>query len=100
MGFPGIVVVGVLSVCFLSELMTHRFGAGWFTGGSMDIKMVRPLWMGQTVEAWGVVREWQADGPHRRRAICEIWCQNTEDQTVTQVATAQAFEDLPSRPKL
>ena len=100
MGFPGIVVVGVLSVCFLSELMTHRFGKGWFEGGSMDIKMVRPLWMGQTVEAWGVVREWQADGPHRRRAICEIWCQNTDDQTVTQVATAQAFEDLPSRPKL
>jgi hypothetical protein len=49
----------------------------------------------QTVEAWGVVRVWESDGPRRRKAVCEIWCQNAEDQTVTQVATARAFEDLP-----
>ena len=43
----------------------------------------------------GVVREWQSDGPTRRRAVCEIWCES-DDGTVTQVATAKAFEDLPA----
>jgi hypothetical protein len=29
-------LVGVLSVCFLSELMATRFGRGFYEGGSMD----------------------------------------------------------------
>ena len=32
MGFPGIVVVGVLSVSLLGELMTRRFGRGFYEG--------------------------------------------------------------------
>ena len=34
MGFPGIVTVGVLSVAFLAELMTQRFGRGFYEGGA------------------------------------------------------------------
>ena len=36
MGFPGIVTVGVLSVAFLAELMTQRFGRGFYEGGTFD----------------------------------------------------------------
>jgi acyl dehydratase len=92
MGFPGIVVVGVLSACFLSELMTTRFGRGFYEGGSMDIKFTRPLWLGDTVEAWGVVRRWEPSGPGRRRAICDIWC-HSMDGTVTALGTATAFDE-------
>jgi hypothetical protein len=45
---------GVLSVCFLSELMTTRFGRGFYEGGSVDLKFTRPLWLGDIVEAWGM----------------------------------------------
>ena len=98
MGFPGIVTVGVLSVAFLAELMTKRFGRGFFEGGSMDLKLVRPLWMGQICKAWGIVREWQADpnGRTRRKAICEIWTSDQEG-TVTIVGAATAYEDLSAK---
>lgn len=94
MGFPGVVVVGVLSVSLLSELMTRRFGRGFFEGGGIDLKLVRPLWMGDAVEAWGVVRAWQEHGPARRRAICDIWCRSSAG-SVTIVGTATAFVDTP-----
>jgi len=94
MGFPGVVVVGTLSVCFLNELMTKRFGKGYFEGGSLDVKFTRPLWLGSTVEAYGVIRKWDQDGPRRRRATCEVWT-HTEDGTVTILGTATAFEDIP-----
>src|SRR5262249_13430671 len=38
MGFPDVVVQGMLSVCFLSELMTRNFGAGWFCGGELSAR--------------------------------------------------------------
>jgi len=94
MGFPDIVVVGVLSISLLSELMTKRFGRGFLEGGSMNLKLVRPLWMGDTVEAWGVVRRWEYDGPQRRRAICDIWCYSA-DGTVTIVGSTTACEITP-----
>eukprot|EP01046_Picozoa_sp_COSAG06_P003327 COSAG06_NODE_129_length_22602_cov_7.116318_5_plen_360_part_00 len=101
MGFPGIVTVGVLSVAFLAELMTQRFGRGFFEGGTLDLKLVRPLWMGQVCEAWGVVREWQVDpnGKTRRKAICEIWTSD-EEGTVTIVGDATAYEALDEKAKL
>ena len=99
MGFPGIVVVGTLSCCFLAELMTQRFGRGFAEGGSMDVKFTRPLWLNSTVETHGVIRRWEQDGPHRRRAVCEIWC-HTEDGTVTILGNATAFEATPGGNKL
>src|SRR5262249_42656393 len=33
LGFPDIVVQGMLSVCFVAELMTHAFGVGWLLAG-------------------------------------------------------------------
>ena len=61
----------------------------------MSLKLVRPLWMGETCEAWGVVREWQEDpsGSTRRKAMCEIWTQDSAG-TVTIVGEATAFEPL------
>ena len=30
-------------------------------GGSLDVKFTRPLWLGSTVEAYGVIRKWDQD---------------------------------------
>src|SRR5262249_49008782 len=38
LGFPDVVVQGMMSVCFLSELMTRSFGAGWFCGGELSAR--------------------------------------------------------------
>ena len=44
LGFPEIVVQGMLSVCLVSEMMTRRFGLGWLYGGKMDLRLVNVVW--------------------------------------------------------
>lgn len=88
MGFPDMVIQGMLSVCFLSEMMTNRFGEGWFRGGRMSVNLVNVLWPDETVTCRGVVKELTPEGSHQR-ADLEIWCEK-EDGTATVVGRASA----------
>ena len=89
LGFPEVVVQGMMSVCFLSELLTRRFGAGWYCGGKMAVNLVNVLWQGETVTAYGAVKEFTPEGG-RRRAHLEVWCQKA-DGTVITVGSASAL---------
>src|SRR6266851_2762262 len=44
LGFPEIVVQGMLSVCMIAEMMTQRFGLGFLIGGRFDVRLVNVLW--------------------------------------------------------
>lgn len=88
LGFPDVVVQGMLSVCFLSELLTRRFGEGWYRGGKMSVNLVNVLWPGDKVTTHGRIKEVTPEGS-RQRAHIEIWCQKT-DGTVVTVGSASA----------
>jgi acyl dehydratase len=88
LGFPEVVVQGMLSVCFLSELLTRRFGEGWYCGGKMTVNLVNVLWQGESVFSHGVIKEFTPEGS-RQRARLEIWCQKP-DGTVITVGSASA----------
>ncbi len=90
LGFPEVVVQGMMSVCFLSELLTQRFGEGWFRGGKMNVNLVNVLWMGETVTSHSVIKEISPEGGSgHQRAQLEIWCQKA-DGTVITVGSASA----------
>lgn len=98
MGFPDIVVQGMMPICFLSELMTLRFGEGWYAGGRMDVRLVNVLWGGDGVAiARGVVREFAPEGA-RRRAHCEVWVEK-RDGTKVIVGTASAVVPASEDPQ-
>jgi hypothetical protein len=88
LGFPEVVVQGMLSVCFLSELLTRRFGEGWYCGGKMTVNLVNVLWQGESVTIHGVIKEFTPEGS-RQRAHLEVWCQKP-DGTVITVGSASA----------
>jgi hypothetical protein len=89
LGFPDIVVQGMMPICILSELMTRRFGEGWYAGGRLDVRLVNVLWGGDgVVSARGVVREFVPEGA-RRRAQCEVWVEK-RDGTKVIVGNASA----------
>jgi acyl dehydratase len=90
LGFPDIVVQGMMSLCFISEMMTNRFGAGWYCGGRMSVNLVNVLWQGERVRAAGAVREVTPEGP-RRRALLDVWCEK-RDGTKVVAGTASALE--------
>jgi acyl dehydratase len=91
LGFPDIVVQGMMSLCFLSELMTTRFGVGWYRGGRMNVNLVNVLWGGDTVTARGLVTEATPEGG-RRRSHVQVWCEKA-DGTRVVVGTASALEE-------
>ncbi|MEX2081214.1 MAG: hypothetical protein WEC33_06325 [Dehalococcoidia bacterium] len=89
LGFPEVVVQGTMSTTFLSDVMTRRFGAGWFAGGRMSVNLVNVLWGGETVTARAAIRQLLPEGA-RRRAICDVWTEKP-DGTRTLAGTASAL---------
>jgi len=88
LGFPEVVVQGMMSICFISELLTRRFGEGWYCGGKMNVNLVNVLWGGETATTHGVIKEVIPEGS-RQRAQLEVWCQKA-DGTVITVGSASA----------
>lgn len=89
LGFPDVVVQGMMSICFLSEMMTAAFGLGWFHGGKLAVNLVNVLWGGETITARGCVRESAAEAG-RTRVTSDVWCEKP-DGTKTVVGIASAL---------
>jgi acyl dehydratase len=87
-GFPDIVVQGMMSTCFLSELMTDRYGAGWLAGGKMNVNLVNIVWQSDKLTCRGFVREIVPEG-NRQRANLDVWVEK-EDGTKVTIGTASA----------
>jgi acyl dehydratase len=90
LGFPDVVVQGMMSVCFVAELMTARFGEGFLAGGKMDVRLVNVVWPGDAIATRGRVREVVGEGG-RRRVFCDVWCEKA-DGTVTVIGGASGVE--------
>ena len=89
LGFPDIVVQGMLPICFISELMTREYGAGWLAGGKMDVRLVNVLWANERVTARAeVVGETPEAG--RVRDQLDVWVEKA-DGTKVVVGAASAL---------
>ncbi len=88
LGFPDVVVQGMLSICLISELMTGTFGAGWLCGGALDVNLTNVLWGGEAVTTCGRIREETPEGA-RTRVLVDVWCAK-DDGTPTIIGTASA----------
>jgi len=88
LGFKEVVVQGTLSVCFLSDMLTDRYGEGWFMGGRMQVNLVNVLWAGEAVQAKAIVRERSREGALWREHL-EVWTEK-DDGTRTIAGTASA----------
>lgn len=90
LGFPEIIVQGMLSVCLAGAMMTRRFGAGFLCGGRFDLRLVNVLWAGESSAARGHILERRPEGAHSRAEV-EVWCEKS-DGTKTVVGTGSALE--------
>ena len=89
LGFPDIVVQGMMTVCLVSELMSEAFGLGWIWAGKMDVRLVNVVWVGDVLATRGKLREEVPEGS-RRRAHVDVWCEKA-DGTKALVGTASAL---------
>jgi len=89
LGFPDIVVQGMMSTCFLSEMLTNRFGGGWIAGGKMSVNLVNIVWQSDRLVCRGFVREIVPEG-ERQRAHLDVWVEKDDGTRVT-IGTASAL---------
>ncbi len=81
LGFPNIVVQGMMSTCFVSEVMQRAFGEGWLVGGKMDVRLTNVLWVDERVTTHARVREEHREGP-RVRVHCDVWAEKDDGSRI------------------
>ncbi len=90
LGFPNIVVQGMMSTCFVSQVMQDHFGMGWIVGGRMSVKLTNVLWVDETVTCRARVRESVPEGT-RTRTHCDVWVDKTDGARIL-LGSASALE--------
>ncbi|MGH7897585.1 MAG: MaoC/PaaZ C-terminal domain-containing protein [Candidatus Binatia bacterium] len=88
LGFPDVVVQGMMTLCFLSGLLTREFGGGWMSGGKMSVNLVNVVWAEDVITARAKLREETPEGAHVRSHL-DVWCEKA-DGTKVVVGTASA----------
>ena len=81
LGFPDIVVQGMMSLCFISGLLTDEFGDGWQRGGKMSVSLVNVVWCEDVITSRAKVRSEVAEGARRRRHL-DVWCEKADGTKV------------------
>jgi len=91
LGFPDVVVQGMMSICFLSEMMTNRFGAGWLSAGKIDVNLVNIVWGSDALTCRGFISRIEQEGD-RHRAHLDVWAEKADGTKVTIGAASALVE--------
>lgn len=98
--FGGIIAHGMMSLAYVSEMMTEAFGAGWYESGELDTTFVRPVRPGDTITTWGTVKG-RTGVEGQIRVVCEVYCENQMGEIVLKgTATATAATPITGVPTL
>ncbi len=81
LGFPSIVVQGMMSTCFVSQVMQDHFELGWLQGGRMSVKLTNVLWVDETVTAHAKIRDETSEGT-QTRVHCDVWVEKSDGTRV------------------
>jgi len=85
--FKGTIAHGLLSVAYISEMMTNWLGDNWLEGGELEVTFLLPVRPGDTVTAGGKVINCIKEGP-LKKVVCEVYCMNQKGELVIKGTTS------------
>ncbi len=88
-GFPTLVADGLITTHWVEATMRDLFGAGYYKGGKLMTKYIRPVYVNDEVTIKLVLKEKVPEGDTMRLNL-EINCFNQNDELVT-VGSASAL---------
>ena len=91
LGFSEVVIGAGMTMAYLSDLMTERFGKGWLEGGRMDLKFINVLHPDEPFTCEGIITGHSQEGG-RRRAEVALSASKTGGPKII-VGTASALVD-------
>ncbi len=85
--FGGVIAHGMLTLAYISEMMTLAFGRSWLEGGRLKVRFKGAAYPGDTVRTWGNVVKDESDS-ESRLIECSIGLSNGRgEELITGVAT-------------
>ena len=84
--FGGIIAHGMLTLAFISEMMTASLGERWLTGGSLRVRFKGAAYLGDRVETWG--RATKSNGETSNFAV-GVRNNSTGEDLITGTATVK-----------
>ena len=91
LGFPNIVVQGMMATCFVAQVMLDHFGMGFAQGGKMSLKLTNVLWVDETVTTRAKIRQSEREG-EKSRVHCDVWSEKDDGARIL-IGTASALQD-------
>lgn len=80
-GLSTVVVSGTQWEGYLVGLLVNMFGAAWFNGGRIDIKIPRSVKIGEIVQPKARVESRVQEGERVQIAL-SVWCENQDGEQV------------------
>ncbi len=91
--FKSTIAPGYQFIAYISELMARDFGEDWITGGGMDLRLIRPVFPGDTLLVGATVTEKNREDD-RVSIKCEVWMKNQDDKDIVAGYTTVERRDI------
>ena len=92
-GLPRAVAQGRYPVAYMSERALAFFGPGWARGGRLEVKLVKPIFPGDTIRVRAVIADKVKDSAGTR-IMLDMWLENQHAERVT-IGTASGLVPQP-----
>lgn len=79
--FGGTIAQGMMSMAFISQMITAQFGLYWVNDGVLDVTFLYPVKPGDTISTQGQVVK-ITESTDGKRITCAINCTNQDDRIV------------------
>ncbi len=86
--FKGTIAPGYQYMAYISEIMAREFGEGWYVGGTLDLRLTKPVRPGDMLFTRAKVVEKKEENG-KKIALCEVRITNQGNEDV-MVGTAGA----------
>ena len=73
--FGGIIAHGMLTLAYVSEMLTIAFGGSWLGSGRLKVRFKGPAYLGDRVSTWGEVVK-QESTAKERSIECSVGLKN------------------------
>ncbi|MBW1902432.1 MAG: MaoC family dehydratase [Deltaproteobacteria bacterium] len=79
--FKSTIAPGYQFIAYLSELMARDFGEKWITGGSMELRLLRPVFPKDTLTVGAKIVE-KNEKDNGMSIKCDVWIRNQDNKDI------------------
>lgn len=82
LGFPTALAQGLMSHTYLIELLTRAFGRDWLEGGTINVRFIKSVFIGDTLFVRAKVLDVKREAAGTRVGL-GVWCERQGGEQVT-----------------